>query len=86
MPLAWQKKMKVLLDKTAPATRDAVYTFSVFKTFYLTPVAPKHITLIGLFFSSSITSGNSVRDKSKYQSCQRLRGILVAPYILGLTF
>ena len=48
MPLAWLK-MKLLLDKTAPATWDAVYTFSVFKTFYLTPVAPKHITLQGLF-------------------------------------
>lgn len=65
--------MKVLLDKTASVTWDAVYTFSVFKTFYLTPLAPKHIILKGFFFSSSITSGNSARDKSKYKNCQIMR-------------
>lgn len=82
MPLVWPK-MRVLLDKTAPVTWDAVYTFSVFKTFYLTPVAPQHITLKGLFFSSSITSGNSARDKSKYQSSQRLQVVLAELYTLN---
>lgn len=38
------------------------------------------------FLSSSITSRNLVRDKSKYQSSQRLCAILTAYYIMGLTF
>lgn len=72
------KKIKVLPDKTAPATRDAAYTFPVFKTFYLRLLwLPRILFSKGLFFSrSSITSGNSERDKSKYRS--RLCAVLAA--------
>lgn len=37
--------IKELLDKVTAAAQGAVSMFSVFKAFYLTPVASKHITL-----------------------------------------
>lgn len=40
--------------------------FQLSKTFYLTPVARKHIALKGFLQLSPITSGISAGDKSKY--------------------
>lgn len=68
VPLVWLKK-KVLLDKTAPVTWDAVYTFSVFKTCYLTPVAPQHITLNGLFLALQLLQ--EIRREIKVSSKDR---------------
>lgn len=46
MSQRWPKKIKLALDKTSPATRDAEHSFPVFGDILsLTPVAPKNITL-----------------------------------------
>lgn len=79
-------KIKELLDKVTAATQGGVYTFSVFKAFYLTPVAPKHITLKRRFLALQLLqeiqreiSTKAVRDYVlSLQHCSR--------YIQGPTF